>query len=130
MASAYINLYQGNPTAGGTDGTVVSTGNDFSSPINFDLDAEQNETKIVPLALRTETGYKVTDCTVTDYNDTNNKITFCLTQDGTYSESITIPEITDTNVVFYVKAISSDDEPAQTDKNIKIRYYGSLQRVS
>ena len=26
MANKYINLYTGNPTAGGTDGTVVSTG--------------------------------------------------------------------------------------------------------
>lgn len=130
MASAYINVYQGNPTAGGTDGTVVSTGDDFSSPINFDLNAEENESKVVPLALRTEAGYKVTDCTVTDYNDRNNKITFCLTQDGEFTDSIIIPEITDTNVVFYIKATSSDDEPTQTDQNIKIRYYGSLQKVS
>lgn len=130
MASSYINLYQGNPTAGGTDGTVVSTGDDFSSPINFDLNAEENESKVVPLALRTEAGYKVTDCTVTDYNDSNNKITFCLTQDGEFTDSITIPEITDANVIFYIKATSSDDEPSQTDKSIKIRYYGSLQKVS
>ena len=129
MASAYINLYQGNPTAGGTDGTAVSTGNDLTSPLNFDLDAEHNESKIAQLALRTETGYKVTDCTVTSFNDTNNKISFCLTQDGTYTTSINIPEITDTNVIFFVKASSSDDEAPGTDAGIKIRYYGSLQKV-
>ena len=43
MASAYINLYQGDPTEGGTDGTIVSTGNSFSSPINFELNAEEND---------------------------------------------------------------------------------------
>lgn len=130
MASIYINVYQGNPTAGGTDGTIVSSADNFDSPINFELNAERNETETKKLAIRTETGFKVTDCTITDLNDSYDRIKLCKTENGEFTDSITFAEITDTNTIFYIKAISSDDEPPQTDTSIKLRYYGTIQRVA
>ena len=50
--SIYINIYKDNPTAGATDGTVVSIENTFTSPIQFDLDAGQNETKTMTCAVK------------------------------------------------------------------------------
>ena len=129
MASAYINVYQGNPTEGGTDGTVVSTADNFDAPLNFDLDAENNEVKTLKLAIRTEPGYKVTNCTITDLNDINDRITVCKTEDGEFTNSIVFDEITDVNTIFYIKASSTSTEPPQTDKSIKLRYYGTIQKV-
>ena len=42
MANIFLNLYKGNPTAGGTDGTAISTGDNIA-PLTFTLDAAQNE---------------------------------------------------------------------------------------
>ena len=39
MANHYMNLYMGNPTAGGTDGTIVSLDGSQTSPVMFTLDA-------------------------------------------------------------------------------------------
>lgn len=129
MASAYINVYQGNPTEGGTDGTAVSTADNFDAPLNFDLDAENNEVKTLKLAIRTEPGYKVTNCTITDLNDINDRIKVCKTEDGEFTDSIVFDEITDVNTIFYIKASSTSTEPPQTDKSIKLRYYGTIQKV-
>ena len=129
MASIYINVYQGNPTEGEKDGIVVSTADTFDAPINFDLNAEENEFKVIKLAIRTETGYKVTNCTITDLNDTYDRIKVCKTEDGEFTDSIVFDEITDVNTIFYIKASSSDTEPPQTDNGIKLRYYGTIQKV-
>lgn len=129
MASIYINVYQGNPTAGEKDGTIVSTADTFDSPINFDLNAENNESKVTKLAIRTEEGFKVTNCTITDLNDSYDRIKVSKTEDGEFEDSIVFEEITDVNTIFYIKASSSDTEPPQTDKSIKLRYYGTIQRV-
>lgn len=128
MANAYVNVYQGNPTAGGTDGTVVSTG-DASAPISFDLDAEHNESKIVTCAIRTATGYKYEDAVIADSGDTNDRFKVCLTSDGTFADSISAGTVTATNTLFYVKASSADTEPPQTDQSVKLKVTGKLKAV-
>ena len=60
----FINIYQDNPTAGAQDGTKVSTGGTFESPISFNLNAEENEVAVITLAVRTEAGYKTKGTTV------------------------------------------------------------------
>jgi hypothetical protein len=60
MANAYINLYKDNPTSGGTDGTLVSLGDDLSSLISSTVNATEDETKKIKIALRCENGYKTT----------------------------------------------------------------------
>lgn len=131
MANAYINVYKNNPTAGGTDGTAVSTDDAFTSPISFTLDATQNESAVQKCAIRTETGYVTTGTTtITDYNDTDDRLKFCWTQDGTFEDSIsTNNPITDTNTIFYVKASSADTESPYTDTSIKVRVTCTIASV-
>ena len=119
--NSFLNLYKNNPTAGGTDGTVVSNG-DNSAPLTFILDATLNETQSDTIALRCESGYQTaTDVTISAASDTNNHWAFSL--DGNnWSDSITITDtITTTNKLFYVQANSSNSELPQNDDSVKIR---------
>lgn len=46
---ALINIYSGTVTAGGTNGTQVSTSGTYTAPVDISLDAQQNESKTVAL---------------------------------------------------------------------------------
>lgn len=118
----YINVYKNNPTAGALDGSAVSTG-DFSSPIEFVLDATQDDAQILTLAVRTESGYKTTgNVTISDQNDLNDRLKLCWTQNGTFADSIsTSDEITAANTLFYAKAEASANERPQTDRSAKFK---------
>ena len=122
MANPYINVYTNNPTEGLTDGTAVST-NDFSAPISFVLDASQNESKVQKCAIRTESGYVTTGTTtISDRNDTNDRLKLCWTEDGTFADSIsTANSISSVNTIFYAKASSSSSESPQTDTSISLQ---------
>ena len=129
-ASDYINIYKDNPTAGATDGTAVSMNGDLTAPINFKLDASENEEKTLPLAIRTETGYVATEVTIEDKNDTNDRLKLCLTENGTFTDSITFPDqITAVNTVFYAKASSADTENPQTDRSASFKVTAVIASV-
>ena len=115
MANAYINIYKNNPTAGATDGTAVSTDGTFTAPISFTLDASQNESQTLKLAVRTESGYVATDVTITDQNDTDDRLKLCLTENGTFADTISIGSVSAVNTIFYARASSADTETPQTD---------------
>lgn len=123
MANSYINIYKNNPTAGATDGPAISTGGDFTAPLTFTLDASQNESAVQKCAIRTETGYVTSGTTtISDNNDSNDRLKLCWTADGTFEDSITTDEqISDTNKIFYVKASSDDSENPQTDTSVSIK---------
>lgn len=123
MANPYINIYKNNPTAVLTDGTLVSTDGDFTSPINFVLDATQNESKILKLAIRTEPGYVTTgDVTISDQNDINDRLKLSWTENGTFADSITSgEEITAVNKIFYAKGSSVSSERPQTDTSASFK---------
>ena len=123
MAEYMVNIYQGSVTAGGTDGTKVSTGGTFTAPVDVELDASQNESKIIPLAIRANTGYKTTGTvTIGDLNDTNDRWKFSWTQDGTFGDSITTEDtITDVNTLFYAKASSVSTEVPTSDSAVSAR---------
>jgi len=123
MANPYINVYMNNPTAGGTDGTAVSTGGDFTAPISFSLDASQNESQTLQLGIRTQTGYTTTGTTVIqDSGDTNDRLKLCWTSDGTFADSIsTASAITDVNTIFYARASSDSTETPKTDRSISLK---------
>lgn len=126
MANPYINIYKNNPTAGGTDGTAVSTGGLFTAPIDFTLDASQNESQTVKLAIRTESGFAATNVTIQDNNDTNDRLKLCTTENGTYTDSITFASVSTTNIVFYARASSVDTESPQLDRSISLRFSGTI----
>ena len=123
MANAYINVYMNNPTAGATDGTAVSTDGAYTAPISFILDASQNESQIQKLAIRTEEGYITTGTTtISDDNDTDDRLELCWTQDGTFADSIsTANAISSVNTIFYAKASAADTENPQTDRSASFK---------
>lgn len=129
MANSYINIYKNNPTAGGTDGTAVSTDGAFTAPISFSLDASQNETAVQKLAVRTESGYIATDVTISDNNDTNDRLKLSLTEDGTFADTLSIGSVSAVNSIFYVKASSADTENPQTDKSVSLKVSGVIASV-
>ncbi len=131
MANAYINLYMNNPTAGGTDGTAISTDGTYTSPLTVSLDAAINESKTVKLAVRTETGYTTTgSTTISDNGDTNDRWKLCLTENGTFTDSITISNaITNVNTVFYAKASSANTEVPSTDRSVSLRVAATIAAV-
>ena len=128
-ANDYINIYTNNPTAGSTDGTAVSQNGDFTAPITFTLDASENESKTVKLAIRTETGYTATEVTIEDQNDTNDRLKLCLTENGTFTDSISIGSVNTTNTIFYARASSADTENPQTDRTASFKVSGVVASV-
>lgn len=54
----YYHLYMNNPTAGAADGTKVSEDHAFTAPISAVLNASNNESKLIKLAIRCESGYE------------------------------------------------------------------------
>ena len=125
-----INIYIGNPTAGATDGSLVSTDGSFSSPIQFDLDAAQNESQTVTCAIRTATGYSALDVTVKPVNDLDARFTLSKTAGGSFNNSITFDTVTDSNTLFYLKATSVDTEPPQVIKSVRLQFSGRMKVAS
>lgn len=123
MANSYINIYMNNPTANATDGTAVSTDGDFTAPISFILDASQNESQKKKLAIRTEAGYVTSGTTtISDNNDTNDRLKLSWTENGTYADSIsTANAISSVNTIFYAQASSSSLESPQTDRSANFK---------
>lgn len=128
-ASDYINVYKNNPTASATDGTAVSQNSDFTAPINFTLDASENESQTVKLGIRTETGYTASDVVITDQNDTNDRLKLCLTENGTFADTISIGSVSAVNTLFYARASSADTESPQTDRTASFKVSGVIAAV-
>ena len=132
MANPYLNVYMGNPTEGGTDGTVISTDGSQTAPLVVNLDAAQNETKKVKLALRCESGYTTqSDTVIQDVNDTNDYWKFSLTENGTYADSITISSaISNVNTIFWAQASSSSLESPTRDTGVSLRVTTIIQATT
>ena len=119
----YINLYTNNPTAGGTDGTAVSIGDTETNPISVSLDASKNESRVLPVAIRTDNGYKTDGDTTISFDGTSkDKWSLSATENGTFTDTLTISDsIGSTNKIFYVKASSSSDEKPSNDTSVNIK---------
>lgn len=131
MANAFLNLYAGNPTAGGTDGTAISTDGAQTAPLTMTLDASQNETKKAKIGIRCESGYQAMAGTVIqDYNDTSDCWKFSLTENGTFADSITLASGIDTgNTIFWAQASSSSIESPTRDTSVSIRVNATIEAV-
>lgn len=129
MANTWLNLYNNNPTAGGTDGTAVSTG-DYSNSISFNLDASQSEAKVQPLAIRTESGYMAkSGTTISETSDTSDFWKLSL-DNSTWSDTIVFSDtITATNTLFYIKATSATTENPTRDRDVKFRVVADIEAV-
>lgn len=129
-----LHIYSNNPTAGLTDGTEVSSGTELS-PIAVTLDASQAEAKAVKCAVRCDTGYYI-DGNVTvsfigtntskwkvaaddDYEDAEDAL-----ESATWQNTLTIADVETSNVIFWVKAMSSSDENPQNDTSVDLQAEG------
>ena len=132
MANPYINVYGGNPTEGGTDGTVVSTDGAQTAPLVVNLDAAQNESKKIKLGIRCESGYTTqSDTVIQDSGDTYDRWKFSLTENGTYADSITIASaISTVNTIFWAQASSSSLESPTRDTSVSLRVSTVIQATS
>lgn len=102
----HLNMYTGNPTAGGYDGTVVSDMGTLTSPIAATL--EKGATVVIPCAVRCVTGYygiahiaaatRQQDGTYTIGSDWIE-----VSEDGTNWTSMIDVEAEAYNTLFYVK---------------------------
>lgn len=126
---AHIHFYMNNPTAGGMDGTEISS-NDDTLPINMILDASQAESKAVKVAIRCDTGFAVEGDTDIYFEGTN-AAKWQVAEDNNYtsdtaltyalwSSTLTISNVATTNIVFWVKASSTINENPQNDKTVKL----------
>ena len=128
---AYINIYMNNPTAAGTDGTVVSLDGTQTSPISVTLDKTKAESKAIKCAIRCDAGYKASgDVTISLSGTTAAK--WKLAVDNSYADaaaaiagaswgdSITLSGVAATNTVFWAKAASTTDENPSKDTSVSI----------
>lgn len=132
---SYIHLYMNNPTAGGTDGIMVSEGTG-DNPITIGpLDASEGEESApVKLAVRCEPGYK-TSGTVTIQPVGTSASKWALAPDsngspGTfldYGQAMTITDVIgSTNYILWVKARATNDEPPQNDTSVDIQIRATI----
>ena len=125
-----LHIYMNNPTEGSKDGTEVSSGTELA-PISVLLDAGKGEQKAVKCAVRCESGFHIdgvlTIKFVGDHADkwkaaTDNKYTAeTALESAEWKDSISL-----SNTVFWVKALSSADEPPQQDVSVDIQAEGLL----
>lgn len=124
-ANKYINLYMGDVTEGGTDGTQVSLDGAGTSPLAFSLDATDTtkQSNILPVAIRCESGYATTGDTVITFKGTNAGLWgVAAKQSDAFSSSYTISSsIGAKNVLFYVQAKVNSDEKPLNDTSVKIQ---------
>lgn len=130
MANAYINLYKGNPTAGGTDGTIISLSGAMTSPIEFALDATQEQSKSMAVALRCESGYSTVGTTTISFIGTTAAKWSVSSDNKTWSSTLAIEDaIGSTNTLFYVKATSSSDEAPGNDTSVMLTVEANITTV-
>lgn len=124
----YITMYTGNPTAGATDGTPVSSMGSLTSPIGAMVEAGQKV--VVPCAVRCVAGYigYVTLSTATregsSYVSGSDWIE--LSEDGeNWGSSVQLMDVTDTNKLFYVRIAGG--ETGGADDTGAIRCYAEVE---
>lgn len=114
----YINLYTGTVTAGGTDGTAVAD----DAPLSVELDATKDESKVVACAVRCEAGYQTVGDTVVTFDGTNKaKWSICDKADGTFADTLTLKDVQQKNILFYVKATSAKEEDPTNDTTVSVK---------
>lgn len=93
----YIAIFKGNVTAGGTDGTEVSSGGLMTAPVEATLNTGTNN--VQQLAVRCAQGLSSASVDITSL-----EAWLTLSLDGnTYSNTITVTNVGDTNKLFYAK---------------------------
>lgn len=100
------------------DGIAVSFGGEYTSPVKFKLNAEENESQIQRLTIRMEDGFQLAG-KVTIFSTFGERVTFCKTADGEFTNTISFNELNG-DTEFYIKATSADTELPTLEKTTGI----------
>ena len=131
-----LHIYTNNPTTGKTDGTEASAGTGLS-PITVSLDASKEESQAVKCAIRCDAGYKIDgDVEVSligtsavkwklakdvDYADSTAAL-----KNAAWADTLLLPAVAASNVVFWAKGMSTKDESPQKDTSVSIQAVGKV----
>ena len=133
---AHIHIYMNNPTAGGVDGTEISSG-DETLPLSFTLDASQSETGAAKCAVRCESGYSVEGgasiyasgassdtwsfAADNNYSNATDALTF-----ATWQSQLVLFDVATVNSVFWAKTSTSAQDTPTNDRTVDIIASGKV----
>ena len=133
---AYLHMYQGNPTAAGTDGTQVSEAGAQTAPVSFTLNATSNQVgAALKAALRCDVNYQTTSGVNTTITPTGTtaaqwRLSLGNVTWGAYGAALTITsQIVATNTVFYVEAQATSDEAPVNDTSVSLQVQAQVEAV-
>ena len=133
-----LHIYMNNPTSRMKDGTEVSTDTE-TSPIAVLLDAVKDEEKAVKCAVRCDSGYKVEGAVTIKFVGMN-AAKWKAAQDNGYTadtvlvsadwkDTISLSNVGEGNVIFWVKAMSTSDESPKNDTTVDVQAEGLIVEV-
>lgn len=128
----YINIYKCDVTKGGQDGELVSQNDLQTNPIEVSLDAVKNESKYIKCAIRTMDGYVSKRTAVSFIGLTQEKWEVAKDEDYASADEaaanalfkksmILTEELTNKNVLFWLKATATVDEKPAKDMTVSIK---------
>ena len=135
MASQ-IKIYKDNPTAGETNGTLVSSGTNTDPIESGSLKANENEVGAsIKLATRCDSGFQTEGDTVISIIDSESVDKWSLAPDsggspgtwGGWGASLTISStVGATNTIFWARARALDTEDPANDTSVQIRVAATI----
>ena len=133
-----LHIYMNNPTSRMKDGTEASTDTE-TSPIAVLLDAAKEEEKAVKCAVRCDSGYKAEGAVTIKFvganaakwkaDQDNNYTADTVLASADWKDTITLQNVGEGNVIFWVKAMSTSDESPKNDTTVDVQAEGLIVEV-
>ena len=126
----HLHFYMNNPTAGGVDGTEISS-EDETLPLSVTLNASVAESKAVKVAVRCDNGFLI-DGDTEIYFEGTNAAKWKVAADENFADAdtalsmaqwantLTLANVAATNKIFWVRISSSADEDPQNDRSVDL----------
>lgn len=139
MDEGTIELIMNNPTAGGTNGQVVSESTQ-QFPINVIVNTKYANYTIVKMALRCTEGHQTTGITLVSFSGATAAMWKVAPDDSyvdeieaeaaTYDDYIQITDVIgDTNKIIWFKVSTDGTEDAMVDTSVVVNVYGHVVPV-
>lgn len=138
-------LYNQNPTEGQKNGVQVSTGEDWSNALEFELNSASANEQVAKCAIRCQEGFKVDgeariSLEVADTEEALSpeeeralceKFALGLSEDsfGAFGEALTVSAVQDTNVLVYIKRKVEQGELPSTENRVRIVVEGTIAKI-
>jgi hypothetical protein len=139
MDEGTIELIMNNPTAGGTNGQVVSESTQ-QFPINVIVNTKYANFTIVKMALRCTEGHQTTGTTLVSFSGAtasmwgvapdDSYVDEAAAEEATFTESLQISSVIgDTNHIIWFKVSTDGTEDAMVDTSVVVNVYGHVVPV-